>query len=115
MYLITRWFGIFLCDKNGIRNKVLFPKDPEKIADLLMKMEAGKILTEEKLLSKDVEIITKEKNIAAFLSPFCKLEPIVRTIYFLKRRILFQKILVFLRNYFIMHQYYWLKKRLKKN
>ncbi len=63
MYLITRWFGIFLCDKNGIRNKVLFPKDPEKIADLLKKMEAGKILTEEKLLSKDFEIITNEKRL----------------------------------------------------
>jgi len=63
MYLITQWFGIFLCDKNGIRNKVLFPKDPEKIADLLMKMEGGKILPEEKLLSKDFEIIINEKRL----------------------------------------------------
>ena len=63
MYLITQWFGIFLCDKNGIRNKVLFPKDPEKIADLLMKMEFDKILSEEKLLSKDFEIIINEKRL----------------------------------------------------
>jgi len=63
MYLITQWFGIFLCDKNGIRKKVLFPKDPEKIADLLLKMDRNKILPEEKLLSKDVDIIINEKRL----------------------------------------------------
>jgi nucleolar protein 56 len=63
MYLITKWFGIFLCDKNGIRKKILFPKDPEKIADKLLKIDENKVLPEEKLLSKDVNIIINEKRL----------------------------------------------------
>jgi nucleolar protein 56 len=63
MYLITKWFGIFLCDKNGIRKKILFPKDPEKIADILLKIDENKVLPEERLLSKDVNIIINEKRL----------------------------------------------------
>jgi len=63
MYLITQWFGIFLCDENGIKNKVLFPKDPEKIAEKLLKMDGNKILLEEQKFSKDVDVIVNEKRL----------------------------------------------------
>ena len=63
MYLITQWFGIFLYDKNGIKNKVLFPKDPEKIAEKLLKMDGNEVLLEEKKFSKDVDVIVNEKRL----------------------------------------------------
>ncbi len=63
MYLITQWFGIFLYDENGIKNKVLFPKDPEKIAEKLLKIDGNEILLEEKKFSKDVDVIVNEKRL----------------------------------------------------
>ena len=43
MYLLTRWFGTFLCDKNLIKKKVLFPKNPKEIARRLIKMDKKEI------------------------------------------------------------------------
>ena len=48
MYLITKWFGTFIIDKNEIKNKILFPKDKNKISSILLKLENGEILAEEK-------------------------------------------------------------------
>jgi len=53
MYLVTRWFGTFLCDENGIKSKILFPKDPEDIAKRLLKIDKQEILTEEKNKRKE--------------------------------------------------------------
>lgn len=63
MYLITRWFGTFLCDKNGIKSKILFPKDPEDIARRLWKIDKQEILTEEKKITKGVDVTINEKRL----------------------------------------------------
>lgn len=64
MYLLTKWFGTFLCDKNGIRNKILFPKNVEEIAKRLLEIDRDKILPEEKKIAKDVkDIIVSEKRL----------------------------------------------------
>jgi len=55
MYLITKWFGTFICGKEGIKNKVLFPKDEKKIAERLLKLDKNEILTEEKKISKKID------------------------------------------------------------
>lgn len=52
MYLITKWFGTFICDKKGIKNKTLFPKDEKEIAKRLLKIEENKVLSEEKEIIK---------------------------------------------------------------
>jgi len=64
MYLITKWFGTFICDKKGIKNKILFPKDKKKIAKLLIKIEKMELLTQEKKISKEFNnIIVAEKRL----------------------------------------------------
>ena len=48
MYLITKWFGIFLIDKkNNILKKHLFLKNYLEIAKILIKIENNEILPEE--------------------------------------------------------------------
>ena len=45
--LITKWFGVFLCEENRILDKRLMPKDSEEIAQKLAVMQRGGILPEE--------------------------------------------------------------------
>jgi len=63
MYLLTRWFGTFICDKKGVKYKILFPKKPELIMKRLQKIENNKILSEEKKISKDKKLIVNEKRL----------------------------------------------------
>ena len=63
MYLITKWFGTFLCDKTGIKKYILFPKDEKKIAEKLLMISQGLILTEEKELSKKNDVVVFEKRL----------------------------------------------------
>ena len=64
MYLITKWFGIFLCDKNKIIKHILFSKDPKIISKKINKIQRNQILPEEKKIVKNVEgIIVNEKRL----------------------------------------------------
>ena len=64
MYLITKWFGTFLCDKKGIKNKILFPKNIEELSKRLLEINKGEILVEEKKIVKNVkDIIVSEKRL----------------------------------------------------
>jgi nucleolar protein 56 len=63
MYLITKWFGTFLCDKKGIQKKVLFSKDEKEIAKRLQIIEKKEILSDEKKIVKDVEVIVSERRL----------------------------------------------------
>lgn len=63
MYLITRWFGTFLCDKKGIIKKILFPKDEKEIYKRLLKIDKKEILTEEKKIIKGIDVTVNEKRL----------------------------------------------------
>ena len=63
MYLITKWFGTFLCDKKGIQSKILFPKDAKEISKRLQKIEKNELLPEEKKIAKNVKVIVNEKRL----------------------------------------------------
>jgi len=63
MYLVTRWFGTFLCDENGIKSKILFPKDPEDIAKRLLKIDKQEVLTEEKKITEGADVTVNEKRL----------------------------------------------------
>jgi len=63
MYLITKWFGTFLCDEKDIVKKILFPKDVKEIAGRLQDIEKNKILDEEKKLAKGVDVTVFEKRL----------------------------------------------------
>ena len=51
MILVTKWFGVFLVDRERIVKKVLFEKDPVAIAAKLAKVQRGELLPEEEGLA----------------------------------------------------------------
>ena len=63
MYLITRWFGTFLCDKNHIKDKILFPKNPDEIVKRLLKIDRQEILIEEKKIMAGADVTVNEKRL----------------------------------------------------
>ena len=52
MYLLTKWFGTFLFNKNELEKKILFPKKEEEIAKRLIRINNKEILSEEKSYCK---------------------------------------------------------------
>lgn len=64
MYLITKWFGVFLSDGKKIVKKILFTKDEKEIAKKLFDIKQGKILPEEKKITKDIKkLFVSEKRL----------------------------------------------------
>lgn len=62
-YLITKWFGTFLCDKRGVKEYILFPKTEGEIAQRLFDIEKNIILAEEKRIVKNTTVIVNEKRL----------------------------------------------------
>ena len=50
--LVTKWFGVFLADKDKVRKFILFEPDPKVIAVKLAKVQRGEILEEEEKLAE---------------------------------------------------------------
>jgi nucleolar protein 56 len=63
-YLITKWFGTFLCDETGVQKELLFPKQEKELASRLQQIEKQSILDEEKTLVKNTKVIVNEKRLA---------------------------------------------------
>ena len=64
MYLITKWFGTFLCNKDRIIEKMLCSKDPIYISKKILKTQKNEILPEEKKIIKNVkEVKVNEKRL----------------------------------------------------
>ena len=55
MILVTKWFGVFLCDGEKIVKKILMPKNAEQIAEKLAFIQRGGILPEETELAVGIE------------------------------------------------------------
>jgi len=51
MILITKWFGVFLCEDTEVRRFKLFEKEPKLVAMKLAAVQRGEILPEERELS----------------------------------------------------------------
>ena len=62
-YLLTKWFGTFLCDETGIQNKILFPKQEKEILQRLQQIEKNTILDEEKTLVQNTTVVVNEKRL----------------------------------------------------
>jgi nucleolar protein 56 len=60
MFLITKWFGVFLCDNKSIKEKILFPKNKKEIVKRLEKIDNKEILSEEKEIIKNKKVIVNE-------------------------------------------------------
>jgi len=62
-YLITKWFGTFLCDMTGIQKEILFPKDKKKIVQRLREIEKNNVLEEEKKIVTNTNVLVNEKRL----------------------------------------------------
>ncbi len=78
MYLITKWFGTFLCNKKSIIDKILFSKNVKIIYQKMLKIQHIEILQEEKKITKNIgDIIVNETRLKKLgeykpLDPFFK-------------------------------------------
>lgn len=52
MILVTKWFGVFLCDGTKVVKKRLMPSDPDVIAEKLAAVQRGALLAEEEELAE---------------------------------------------------------------
>ena len=78
-YLITKWFGTFLCDTTGVQKKILFPKNEKEIVQRLREIEKNNILEEEKKIAKNTNVIVNEKRLQQ-LGVYSDGEPFFQTI-----------------------------------
>lgn len=62
-YLITKWFGTFICGKKVIKSKILFTRDPRDIAKRLQKIKNNEVLEEEKKITKGIKVTVGEKRL----------------------------------------------------
>jgi nucleolar protein 56 len=62
-YLVTKWFGTFLCDETGVQREVLFPKQEKELLRRLQQMEKNIILEEEKAIVKNTTVIVNERRL----------------------------------------------------
>jgi nucleolar protein 56 len=61
--MITKWFGVFLCDNKSIIEKILFPKNEKDIVKRLAKINNKEILNEEKKITKNKKVVINEKRL----------------------------------------------------
>ena len=78
-YLITKWFGTFLCEKTGVQKEILFPKHKKEIVQRLREIEKNNILEEEKKIVKNTNVIVNEKRLQQ-LGTYNDGEPFFKTI-----------------------------------
>jgi RNA processing factor Prp31 len=78
MYLKTKWFGTFLFDEQGVKEKILFPKKTSEIAKRLVKINHRDILQEEKNLVKDSTVKVDEKRLKR-IGDYCPSDKIFKT------------------------------------
>jgi len=63
MFLVTKWFGIFLYENKEITQKILFEKNEKEIYKKLLKIENKEILSEEIKIVKKKNVIVNEKRL----------------------------------------------------
>jgi nucleolar protein 56 len=78
-YLITKWFGVFLCEKTGVQKEILFPKHEKEIVQRLREIEKNNVLEEEKKIVKNIDVIVNEKRLQQ-LGTYNDGEPFFKTI-----------------------------------
>jgi nucleolar protein 56 len=78
-YLITKWFGTFLCDENGVQKEILFPKHEKEIVQRLHEIQNHGILQEEKKLMTNTSVMVNEKRLQQ-LGSYDHEDPRFRTI-----------------------------------
>lgn len=60
-YLVTKWFGVFLCDGRKVSRFLLFPREREAIAERIRAIQSGELLDEERQLSSRGVLFTDSR------------------------------------------------------
>jgi nucleolar protein 56 len=92
MYLITKWFGVFLSEKNKIVKEILFPQDENEIVKKLLEINYNNILPEEEILAKKYNVIVCEKRLQP-LGEYREFDPYYKKISIIAEDYGFSKIL----------------------
>ena len=79
-YLITKWFGTFLCGENGVQHKILFPAHEKEIVKRLRDIENNNILEEEKKLVSNTYVVVNEKRLQ-HLGTYSDTDPFFKNIH----------------------------------
>jgi len=51
MILVTKWFGVFLCDGDTVKRHLIFERDPHVMAERMAAVQRGEVLPEEEELA----------------------------------------------------------------
>jgi nucleolar protein 56 len=78
-YLLTKWFGTFVCDETQVQNKILFPKKAKEIAHRLREIEKNNILDEEKKIVKNTDVLVNERRLQQLGTYACD-DPVFKNI-----------------------------------
>jgi nucleolar protein 56 len=62
-YLITTWFGTFLCDEKSVQKEMLFPKREKELLARLQAIKNNQVLEEEKELVKNTIVVVNERRL----------------------------------------------------
>lgn len=80
MYLITKWFGTFLCDKKRIVKKILFAKNEKIIYRKMLKIQQREVLAEEKKITKSAKDIFVNESRLKKLGEYKPSDPVFKKI-----------------------------------
>ena len=70
MILVTKWFGVFLCDGEKIVKKILMPKNSDEIGEKLAEMQKGGVLKEEvELATNQEKLLVSERRQSSLGKP----------------------------------------------
>ncbi|MCK4718100.1 MAG: ribosomal biogenesis protein [Thermoplasmata archaeon] len=61
LYLVTRWFGVFLVEDGEVVEKKLFPQDAEELADRIIAMQSGEVLDEEREIVVGIGVVEEKE------------------------------------------------------
>jgi nucleolar protein 56 len=78
-YLVTKWFGTFLCDETTVQQKLLFPKQAKEIMQRLEQIEHNTVLPEEERIVANTPVLVNERRLQS-LGSFTPKDPVFQSI-----------------------------------
>lgn len=78
-YLITKWFGTFLCDETTVQKELLFPKQGKDISQRLRAIEKNNILAEEETIVENTQVLVNERRLQS-LGSYTPQDPVFTSI-----------------------------------
>ena len=78
-YLLTKWFGTFLCDETTVQQTHLFPKQAKEIMQRLQEIQHNNVLAEEEQIVANTPVLVNERRLQS-LGSYTPQDPVFKTI-----------------------------------